>query len=398
MIPKVSVVLPVKMAGAASALETLAPAVKSVLMQTMRDFELIIVDDGGGLTRTECLSRFQIEGGVPGRSSSLSVKQKLTAYARLRIMRFWKECLRETRVKIIHLPPTGIVGALNAGIAEARAPYIARMDADDVCSPRRLELQLGYMKKNPECSLLGSLVGIFPRRRLKDGMRHYERWLNSVVSEDDINRELFVESPFAHPSVMFRRDEALALGGYRDMGWPEDYDMWLRFAQNGLKMAKLPEVLLFWRDGEGRLSRTSASYSAESFRNVKAHFLKEWRLKGVNSVQVWGAGRDGKTWAKLLMRTGFDVLQFIDIDKKKVGGRACGGSSRIGPVDRLQADGPVPSGWPSSAGGIPVVWPGDIIKGTPILCAVGVKGAREQIRDYLRLEGFKEPEEFMFLL
>jgi glycosyltransferase involved in cell wall biosynthesis len=330
MVPGVSVVMPVRNAEA-----TLAPAVKSVLMQTMRDFELIIVDDGGGMCRLK-----------------LSV-------------------LQDKRIKIINLPPTGIVGALNAGIAAAAAPYIARMDADDVCSPRRLELQLAYMEDNPDCALLGSRVRKFPRRALKGGMLHYERWINSVVSPEEINRDLFVESPFAHPSVMFGREDFLILGGYRDVGWPEDYDLWLRFAEAGKGMAKLSETLLFWRDREDRLSRRSGVYSAEKFREVKAHFLKGWRLKGVSDVQVWGCGPDGKTWAKLLIKNGFRVLQFIDIDKKKVGGHACGG--------------------------IPVVWPGDIIKGVPVLCAVGIKGAREQIRDYMTLEGFSEPEEFLFL-
>jgi len=347
MAPKVSVVMPVKNAG-----ETLAPAVKSVLMQTMRDFELIIVDDGGSKSR-------------PGDELLLgTAPSKLSTH-------------HDKRIKIISLPPTGIVGALNAGIAIAAAPYIARMDADDVCSPRRLELQLAHMENNPDCALLGSRVQKFPRRALKDGMLHYEQWLNSVVSPGDINRDFFVESPFAHPSVMFRREDFLSLGGYRDMGWPEDYDLWLRFAKAGKGMAKLPETLLFWRDGEDRLSRRSGVYSAEKFRALKAHFLKEWRLKGVSDVQIWGSGPDGKTWAKLLIKNGFRVLQFIDIDKKKVGGRACGGQS---PGD-----------------GIPVVWPADIISGVPVLCAVGLKGAREQIRDYLRLDGYREPEEFMFL-
>jgi Glycosyl transferase family 2 len=353
MVPKVSVVMPVKNAGA-----TLAPAVKSLLMQTMREFELIIVDDGGGMCRLK-----------------LSV-------------------LQDKRVKIITLPSTGIVGALNAGIAAASTPYIARMDADDVCSPRRLELQLAYMENNPDCALLGSRVRKFPRRALKDGMLHYERWLNSVISPEDINRDFFVESPFAHPSVMFRREDFLSLGGYRNMGWPEDYDLWFRFARAGKGMAKLNETLLFWRDTEDRLSRRSGVYSAEKFREVKAHFLKGWRLKGVSDVQVWGSGPDGKTWAKLLIKNGFQVLQFIDIDRKKVGGRACG------PVDRPRTDQqrhPYTRSGSTVDRGIPVVWPGDIIKGVPVLCAVGIKGAREQIRDYLRLEGLREPEEFLFL-
>ena len=242
--------------------------------------------------------------------------------------------------------------------------------------PRRLELQRGFMKKNPLCAIVGSRVRLFPRRALKEGMLHYEAWANSVLTDIEIRRDLFVESPLAHPSVMFRRDVVHDLGGYRDLGWPEDYDLWLRMAEAGLGISKLPDTLLFWRDNDSRLSRMHGMYSAENFRRLKAHFLSTWRLAGTRRIQLWGAGRDGKTWAKLLIKTGFEVVQFIDIDKKKVGGRACG---------------------QSTGNGIPVVWPADIIKGMPVLCAVGVKGARAQIRDYLTADGFREPEEFLFL-
>ena len=333
MKPEVSVVMPVHNAEA-----TLPAALTSLSRQTMRAFEVVAVDDGST-------------------DGSLAV---LESYA-----------IKDKRVKIVPIGKGGIVKALNAGLAEARAGLVARMDADDVSHPRRLKLQAEYMRGHPGCALLGSRVRLFPRRVLKDGMLHYERWVNSVVSPGEIARDLFVESPVAHPSVMFRKDAVESLGGYRDMGWPEDYDLWLRMAESGMGMAKLPDTLLFWREGESRLSRAHGMYSALGFRRVKAHFLKKWRLKGIDEVQLWGAGRDGKTWAKLLKETGFTVTQFIDIDKKKVGGRACGG--------------------------IPVVWPADIIKGMPILCAVGVKGARYIIREYLTAEGFSEPEEFFFL-
>ncbi|HLB25505.1 MAG TPA: glycosyltransferase [Nitrospirota bacterium] len=332
MTPEVTVLMPVF-----NAPDTLPAAVRSVLRQSFRGFELIIVDDG-----------------------STSGLEALHSFGRL-----------DRRVRVISLPRTGIAGALNAGLREARAALIARMDADDFCHPRRLEFQVNFMRDNPEISLLGSRVRKFPRRSLMGGMLHYERWINSVTTPDEIRRDLFVESPFAHPSVMFRRDAALSLGGYRDLGWPEDYDLWLRMAEAGMGMAKLPETLLYWREGADRLSRKDGMYSAEAFRRVKAHFLRRWRLKTARKLQLWGSGRDGKTWAKLLIETGFEVVQFIDIDKKKVGGRACGG--------------------------IPVVWPADIIRGLPVVCAVGIKGAREQIRDYLLAEGFAEPEEFMFL-
>jgi len=331
--PEVSVVMPVRNAS-----KTLPVALKSIANQKFHGFEVVAVDDGS-------------------EDESLSILKS--------------EAVRDPRIKVIPMPHSGIVAALNIGLSEAKSGLVARMDADDLCHPGRLGLQRAFMRDNPGCALLGSRVRLFPRNALKDGMLHYEAWLNSVVTETEIRRDLFVESPLAHPSVMFRKDAVTGLGGYRDMGWPEDYDLWLRMAQAGMGIAKLPETLLYWRDGSRRLSRDHGMYSAEGFRRVKAHFLREWRLAGARKLQLWGAGRDGKTWAKLLAETGFEVVQFIDIDKKKIGGRACGG--------------------------IPVVWPADIIKGMPILCAVGVKGARAQIRDYLLADGFREPDEFFFL-
>lgn len=333
MKPEVSVLLPVH-----NAESTLAAALNSILRQTFTAFEVIAVDDGST-------------------DGSLNILKSFAA--------------RDARVRVIPAGRGGIVKALNAGLSGARAEFVARMDADDLSHPRRLELQVDYMRKHEDCDLLGSAVRLFPRPRLMGGMLHYERWVNSVIAPGEILRDFFIESPFPHPSVMFRRDAVLSLGGYRDMGWPEDYDLWLRMAEAGMGMAKLPDTLLYWREGETRLSRAHGMYSPENFRRLKAAFLRDWRLSGARKLQLWGAGRDGKTWAKLLMQTGFEVVQFIDIDKKKVGGCACGG--------------------------VPVVWPADIIAGMPVLCAVGIKGAREQIRDYLTAEGYKEPEEFFFL-
>jgi glycosyltransferase involved in cell wall biosynthesis len=317
---------------------TILHAVRSILRQTLENIELIAVDDGsddGSRELVETLSE------------------------------------SDPRIRIIGVERGGIVKALNAGIAQARGSLIARMDADDISHPKRLELQAAFMLEHPDIALTGTGIRKFPRRHIMGGMAHYEQWINSVVSETEIRRDLFVESPFPHPTVMFRREAARSLGGYRDLGWPEDYDLWLRFAEAGFGMAKLPQQLVAWREGEKRLSRRDGMYSAEAFRRVKAHFLRTWRLKSARELQIWGAGRDGKTWAKLLRAEGFNIVQFIDIDSKKIGGRACGD--------------------------IPVVWPADIIKGMPIVCAVGVKGARAQIRDYLLLDGYAEPEEFLFV-
>ncbi len=73
-------------------------------------------------------------------------------------------------------------------------------------------------------------------------------WQNSLHDDAAIRRDLFVESPFAHPSVMFRRDRVQEAGAYRNCGWAEDYDLWLRLARLPGGFARRPETLLYWRD------------------------------------------------------------------------------------------------------------------------------------------------------
>ena len=84
-------------------------------------------------------------------------------------------------------------------------------------------------------------------------------------SPDAIAREIWIESPLAHPSVVMRRTCLERLGGYQDHGWPEDYDLWLRMHLAGERLAKVPEVLLDWREHPARLTRIDSRYAVENF-------------------------------------------------------------------------------------------------------------------------------------
>jgi len=103
---------------------------------------------------------------------------------------------------------------------------------------------------------VGCRVRLFPRERLREGRRAYERWLNHAIEPAAIRREAFVECPIAHPTLMIRR-EVLAAHRYRAMGWPEDYDLLLRLLADGRELAVHPRRLLGWRDSPGRLSRAA---------------------------------------------------------------------------------------------------------------------------------------------
>ena len=259
--------------------------------------------------------------------------------------------------------------ALNSGLAMCRSPLIARMDGDDVCHPRRLQAQQAFLAANPDIGLLACNFRHFPRQGLRVGMLSYEKWQNSLDTHEAVLRDLFVESPFVHPSVMFRKADVERVGGYRDMGWAEDYDLWLRLAVAGTLFARLPATLFFWRDRSGRATRTHAAYSPEAFRACKLHHLREGFLAGVTEVILAGAGVEGRRWRGILDRAGIRVSLWVDVDLRKIG---------------------------RMLHGAPVVSPEEVaLGGRKMLITVGTRGARDGIRRWADRIGLKEGGDFV---
>lgn len=280
--PLISIILPFRDAAA-----TIEQSLESILNQTERDWELVAIDDGSRDGSSE------IVGELAGRDD-----------------------------RIRHLRPgrIGLVAALGLGLTEARADLVARMDADDVMRPDRLRAQRAFLDEHPDVALVGCRVALFPPGRIQAGMREYARWQNSCVSPEEIAANIYVESPFAHPSVMFRRAAIVELGGYRDGEFPEDYELWLRMSEAGLRMAKVPEVLLDWREGASRASRNDPRYAREVFDRLRADFLsRDARVRSGREVAYWGAGSKTRRRARLLVDRGVRPMAWIDIDPRKIG-------------------------------------------------------------------------------
>ena len=329
--PEVSVLLPVRDAGAA-----LSGCLDSLAAQTLAQHEVIAVDDG----------------------SSDGSGERLLARA-----------ASDPRLRIFRTPPRGIAAALNLALAEARAPIVARMDADDWAHPRRLAAQLARLHGDPGVDVLGCRVATGATGGAAGaGMRAYVDWVNGLVDHDPMARARFVESPIIHPSVAMRAQALRALGGYRDFEGPEDYDLWLRAFDAGLRFAKLPEVLLEWRDSPARLTRTHARYSARAFVRLKVASLGRGLLVGRPAV-VWGAGPIGKAFARALQGAGHSIAAFVEVDRRKIGQRIHG---------------------------TPVVTVGEArsFRGALHLGAVGQKGARERIRAEAEQLGLVDGQDF----
>jgi glycosyltransferase involved in cell wall biosynthesis len=184
----------------------LAEAIESMLRQTFSSFELIVIDDGS----TDGTA------AVAGEFAS-----------------------RDARVHLLRRAHEGLPATLNAGIAAARGEYIARMDADDISVPERLEKQVAHLDKHPECVAVGAWTEVVDDARRHIGVKTF------VTAHEDIAAALLRgTSPIAHPTVVARRGILQAIGGYDARRFPsEDLDLWFRLAEQG-ELANLPETLL----------------------------------------------------------------------------------------------------------------------------------------------------------
>ncbi|MFQ1003232.1 glycosyltransferase family 2 protein [Modestobacter sp. SSW1-42] len=202
--PRVSVVMPVY-----NGARFLEAAVSSVLAQSMADLELVVVDDGSTDETPAVLARFAAQ---------------------------------DPRVVLVTRQRGGIVAALNAGLARATAPLIARMDADDVMTPDRLSRQLAFLDEHPELVGVASDYELIDEKGASRGaVRSPLRSVDAV--EAYMRRGLPVV--FAHPTVLVQKAAVEQVGGYRaDYRDSEDVDLFTRLIDSGRHIVVQPEELL----------------------------------------------------------------------------------------------------------------------------------------------------------
>jgi glycosyltransferase involved in cell wall biosynthesis len=292
--PVVSVLLP-----AFDAEATLPACLRSLAHQTEPRWECVLVDDG----------------------SRDATGEIARAAARA-----------DARIRVVAVAHGGIVAALGAGLRQCRAPLVARMDADDLMRRDRLAAQVAALDRDPSLAAVGCHVRIFPRAGMTDGLREYERWLAGVDSPARVRAEAFVECPVVHPTLVVRRD-VLTACGYRDVGWPEDYDLVLRLLAAGHAIGVVPRRLVSWRDGRGRLTRTAPAYAQARIVACKAEFLARGFLAGADGYLLWGHGGTGRALRRALAAHGKRPSHVIEVHPRRLG-NAIGGAPVVAP-DRL---------------------------------------------------------------
>ena len=305
MTASVSIVLPYR-----DAEDTLEECIHSIHAQGLKDWELLAVND----------------------HSSDGSQRLISGYA-----------ANDNRIKPIQSAEEGLVSALNIGVKHSSSSLIARMDADDRMLPERLSRQVAFMNDNLHAGLVSCKVEHYASSDNDTrGYAKYVQWTNEQLSHEQISLNRFVESPLAHPSVLFRKKLFDQHGGYREGEFPEDYELWLRFLSAGVQMNKLDQVLLQWRDRPSRLSRQSERYSKDAFQRTKARYLKLWLAENVRpgiEIKAWGAGKVARKQVDHLAREGLGIEEFFDIDPRKIGSPRPG--LKVFPVDDIPEPGKI---------------------------------------------------------
>lgn len=225
----VSIIMPVY-----NAEKFLKETVESMLNQTYTDFEFLIFNDGS-------------------RDRSLAVLQQYT----------------DPRIRLIHSDQNrGYLYWLNAGIAESKGKYIARMDSDDISMPDRLDKQVSFLEQNPQIAIVGTGIVIFNDQT---GEKSY----HSLSSEQEIRWGLIFKNRLIHPSVMMRRDAIISseILYKQEFYGSEDYRFWTEAIQHNLSVTNLPSVLLKYRDHGNNFTKKNRDRQIDNSKRIAKDYL-----------------------------------------------------------------------------------------------------------------------------
>ena len=230
MTPRISILMPVW-----NGEKFIAAAVDSLRAQTFTDFELLVIDD----------------------DSTDRTPEILRAYA-------------DPRLRVLRLEHAGIVVALNHGLTGARADWIARLDADDIAEPRRLELQWQAVRRRPQAVLCHTAATIFGERSAMAGEARLPR------SRGFMALRLCYQCPIVHSTVLFKKSAALAAGGYLpEERHAEDFSLWGRMLEQG-EFVTLPEKLVRFRLHEQSVSRRHLATQSALTREIGARHCRNF--------------------------------------------------------------------------------------------------------------------------
>ncbi len=235
-----------------------------------------------------------------------------------------------SQIRILNSPPEGGVAlAARLGCQEAQSPLLARMDADDVAHPQKLEHQVAKLIET-NADLVTSHIKT--ENSLGAGLERFVHWANTLHLPQDFLHQRFIESPVIQPGVLMTKKAYSAVGGYQVQEGPEDYDLWLRLLENKARFFQAPNAILHWHDSPTRLTRSHSDYSEARMTATKAQYLARLEQVQNHGVVLAGTGPIGRRLGKFLQQQNITLKAFFDVAPQKIG-KTCLGLPILGPQD-----------------------------------------------------------------
>lgn len=248
----------------------LSACIDSILDQTLKEWELVIVNDGS-------------------RDASCEIAG---AYEDL-----------DDRIRLFENKGEGIVNALSTAFDETSGTYITRMDADDLMPAHKLQTLYDAVNGTTKVVVTGR-VKYFSDTGVSEGYERYENWLNSIIEEQTFKENLYRECVVASPNWIVHRSCFESHVELNKLSYPEDYDMVFQWIKHGFEIKGIPRTTHLWREHPDRTSRNSPNYQQQAFFRLKTIRFIEVFFEEIEGVQLIGKGDKGKLVAKVLRDKG----------------------------------------------------------------------------------------------
>jgi glycosyltransferase involved in cell wall biosynthesis len=277
--PLVSIIMAVK-----DTAPYLAECLESIIAQTYTNWELIAVNDHSS-------------------DNSLEILQE---YAK-----------KDKRIKVVENDGQKLIAALQTGYKHVSGSLINRMDSDDRMPDYKLELMVSeWQKVGEEHIIAGGTKHFVDEGDVGGGFQRYDQWLNDVAKKSSHYEELYQECTIPSHCWLIAKTDFDKVGGFNSPVYPEDYDLTFRFYKAGLKVIGLDQVLHYWRDRSDRISRTWDVYKDNRYFDLKMRYFYELDRDLTRPLVLWGAGRNGKDLAKLILEKEKDFNWVCDNESK----------------------------------------------------------------------------------
>ena len=273
----ISIVMPVK-----NAAPFIKECIDSILAQTHQDWELIAVNDHS------------------------------TDDSPIIIQAFSEQ---DDRIQLFNNTGKGIIDALSLAYEKTSGQFISRMDADDIMKPNKLQCLLDTIQKNANSIATGK-VEYFSESGLGEGFFKYQDWLNKMIEVNDHYKHVYMECVLPSPNWLMGRRTLEALGGFKTLNYPEDYDLCFKAYQKKIPIVGSTETLHLWRDHLARASRNDPNYADNSFFEIKVKYFLLCDYQEELPLHLWGAGTKGKKIAQLLIKNGIKFSWYTNNPNK----------------------------------------------------------------------------------